>query len=191
MTIVCAGFAYFLVADFPEEARWLSDDERAFVQARLAEDAGDSNLDAKTTWRDVIGVFKDSKIIIGGFVYFGIIVSGYGYAYFSPSIILSLGYSPVMTQLYSVPPWAATFTMSMLVAAASDYYKKRFIFILPLMFVGATGLIVLLTVHDNVKVRYGSLFLVAVGGFAAIPVVICWLSTNRECISVCCSNSIT
>ena len=88
MTIVCAGFAYFLVADFPEEARWLSDDERAFVQARLAEDTGDSNLDAKTTWRDVIGVFKDSKIIIGGFVYFGIIVSGYGYAYFSPSIIL-------------------------------------------------------------------------------------------------------
>ena len=190
MTIVCAVFAYFLVADFPEEARWLSDDEKAFVQARLAEDTGDSHLDAKTTWRDVIGVFKDFKVILGGFVYFGIIVSGYGYAYFSPSIILSLGYTPVMTQLYSVPPWAATFTMSMLVAAASDYYKKRFIFILPLMFAGATGMIVLLTVHDSVKVRYGSLFLVATGEFAAIPIVVCWLSTNRESTSARSSNPI-
>ena len=74
--------------------RWLSSDEKAFVKARLAEEFGDSQLDAKQTWRNVLGVLKDSKIIFGGFTYFGIIVPVYAYDFFAPTILRSLGYTP-------------------------------------------------------------------------------------------------
>jgi hypothetical protein len=47
MTVGCAVVVSFLIADFPEEAKWLSDDEKAFVKARLAEDMGDSQLNAQ------------------------------------------------------------------------------------------------------------------------------------------------
>ena len=183
MTVGCAIIAFFLVADFPEEARWLSDDEKAFVMARLAEDNGDSQLHAKVTWRAALSIFKDFKIILGSLVYFGIIVSGYGYAYFSPTILLSFGFDPIKTQLFSVPPWVVTFVLSMTVAAASDYYKRRYIFILPLMLISVIGIVVLLTFHGSMNVRYGALFLVAMGEFSATPIVVCWLSTNRESTS--------
>lgn len=184
MTVGCAILVFVLTTDFPEEAKWLSDDERAFVKARLAQDVGDSQLDARLTWRKVLGVFKDFKILLGGFMYFGLIVSGYGYAFFAPTIIRSFGYSPVKTQLYSVPPWAVTFVLSMIIAFASDYYKRRYIFILPLLLLSIVGVIILLNVHDNVKVKYGALFLVVMGQFSANPIVACWTISNRESTNV-------
>lgn len=184
MTAGCATALYFLISDFPEETKWLSDDEKAFVKARLAEDIGDSQLDAHPTWRDVLGVLKDFKIILGGLASFGLVVPGYGYAYFAPAIIRSLGYSPVMTQLYSVPPWVVSFALSMTVAAASDYYKRKYIFILPLLLISVVGMIILLSVHNSVNVRYGALFLTIMGGFSAVPIVICWFSTNRESLKI-------
>ena len=190
MTVACAAVVFFLVSDFPEEAKWLSDDEKAFVKARLAEDMGDSQLDAKTTWRDVLGVFKDVKIVLGGLMYFCILVAGYGYAYFSPAILRSFGFSPVKTQLYSVPPWTTSFALGMMVATASDYYKRRYIFILPSMLTSIVGIVVLLTVHDNVNARYGAMFLIGAGMYAAMSIIVCWVSTNRESRSTPSTNSI-
>lgn len=183
-TVVLAIVAFFLIAAFPEEVKWLSDDEKAFVMARLAEEFGDSQLDAKQTWRDVLGVLKDPKVILSGLTYFGLVVPGYCYAFFAPTILRSLGYTPVMTQLYSVPPMAAAFALNIVVATASDYYKKRYIFILPLLLVSAIGTIVLLNVHDGVGVRYGSLFLVVIGQATAVPVIVCWFGANRESLSM-------
>jgi len=188
MTVACATVVYFLVADFPEEAKWLSDDEKAFVKARLGEDMGDSQLNAKTTWRDVLGVFKDFKIVLGGLMYFGLIVPGYGYAYFAPAILRTFGFSPVKTQLYSVSPWVAAFTLSMIVATASDYCKRRYVFILPLLLLTVIGIVVLLTVHHSVNVRYGALFLVAMGQYAAGPIIVCWFCANRELTSMLSSD---
>ena len=180
MTIVCAVAVFFLIADFPEEAKWLSDDERAFVKARLAEDIGDSQLDTRLTWRDALGVIRDPKVILSGLAYVGLIVPGYCYVFFAPTILLSLGYSPVMTQLYSVPPMAAAFVLAVIIAIASDYYKRRYIFILPLQSISVIGLIILLNVHEGVGVRYGALVLVVAGQIAAIPIIVCWFSANRE-----------
>lgn len=179
-TVGCAILVFFFAAEFPEEVGWLSDDERAFVKARLAEDVGDSQLDAQPTWRDVLDILMDYKMILGGLMYFGLIVSGNGYAFFAPTIIRSLGYSPVKAQLYSVPPWTAVFALSMIVSAASDYYKRRFIFILPLLLISVVGIVILLNVHDNVSVRYGSLFLFIMGPFGVGPIVSCWFTANRE-----------
>ena len=181
VTVGCAVVVFFLIADFPEEAKWLSDEERAFVKARLAEDVGDSQLEVRPTWREVLGVLKDFKIVIlGGLTSFGLTVPGYGYAYFAPTILRSLGYSPVKTQLYSVSPSAAAFALSIIVAIASDHYKRRYIFVIPLLTISVVGMIVLLNVHDSVSVRYGALFLVSMGQAAATPILVCWFSANRE-----------
>ena len=184
MTVGCAVPAYLLTVDFPEEAKWLSENEKAFVRARLAEDIGDSQLNTKATWRDVLGVFKDFKIILGGVMCFGLVVAGYGYAYFATAAIRSFGYSPIQTQLYSVPPWVAAFALSMTAATASDYYKRRYIFIIPLLLVSAVGMMILLGVHNSVNVRYGALFLVIMGISSASPIIICWFSANRESTSI-------
>ncbi len=80
MTCVVSFAFLFLLPDFPEDAKWLTEDERNYVKSRLQADQGRSAADRHITLQDVGRVFKDPKVFVGGFMYFGLIVSAYGYA---------------------------------------------------------------------------------------------------------------
>ena len=179
-TLTCVvSFAwYFVIPDFPEHAKWLSAEERAYVRARLQEDQGKSAIDRPITTRDVFNTFKDPKILLGGLMYMGLIVPAYGYAYFAPTIIRTYGYSAISTQLHSVPPWAAAFGFSMLVAYFSDKLRHRFLFTLIPIAVAIAGFAILITTHHNRHLEYGALFLVTSGTYAAMPVIVCWFTMN-------------
>ena len=87
LTCVIAVVTYFLITDFPEDAKWLDEDEKAFVKARLKTDQGMSELEQRITLRDVGQVAGDYKTWLGTFMYFGLIVP----AYVSTSSFHSLG----------------------------------------------------------------------------------------------------
>ena len=63
-----ACFFFFLIPSFPEDAKWLGEDERAYVKARLRKDQGRSAAERAISAKDVVNVFKDFKIFLGGFV---------------------------------------------------------------------------------------------------------------------------
>ncbi|MCJ1471797.1 hypothetical protein MMC13_000438 [Lambiella insularis] len=178
VTCVVAIIFFFLIPDFPEEAKWLREDERAYVKARLRADQGRSAAERSISFGDIVTIFKDYKIFVGGFMYFGLIVPAYGYAYFAPGIIKTYGYSPIQTQLHSVPPWAAAFGFAMLVAFFSDALKHRFLFTIFPICVSITGFAILISVHTNHNLEYAALFLVTMGTYGAMPVVVCWFTQN-------------
>lgn len=101
-----------------------------------------------------------------------------GFAYFSPTIVQSYGYSPIQTQLHSVPPMAAAFVFSLLIAYASDKLRHRFLFVVGPIAIAIAGVAVLLRVHRNHHAEYAALFLVAMGTYSAMPVIICWFAMN-------------
>lgn len=171
-------FFFFLLPDFPEESKWLSPDEKAYVAARLRADQGRSARERPITLKDVANVFKDYKVLVGGFMYFGLIVPAYGYAYFAPSIIKTYNYDAIETQLHSVPPWAAAFGFSMLMAFLSDFTKMRMPFAIFAICVAITGFGILISVHDNTQLQYAALFLVAMGAYTAMPIIVCWFNMN-------------
>lgn len=70
---------FFVLPDFPEESKFLKPEEKAYVKARLEADQGRSARERKITLSDVGKVFKDYKVLIGGFMYFGLIVPAYSY----------------------------------------------------------------------------------------------------------------
>jgi MFS family permease len=174
--VVALGF-FFCIPSFPEDATWLNEEERHYVKARLQVDQGRSAAERKITLRDVGRVFKDYKVILGGFMYFGMIVPAYGYAFFAPTIIGTFGYSPVETQLHSVPPWACAFGFAMIIAFASDWAKHRFLFAMGPIAVGMAGFIIQLTATSS-HVKYGGLFLITMGTYSAMPVIVCWFNMN-------------
>lgn len=178
LTFIVGVIFLFTFPTFPEEAKWLSEDERAYIKARLQADQGRNAAERQITFRDVITVMKDYKIWLGGFMYFGMIVPAYGYAYFSPTIIASYKFDPIETQLRSVPPWAASFAFGMLVAVASDWSRHRFLYALCPIFIAIAGLAVLLNVHDNLDLMYSALFLTCLGTYSAMPVIVCWFNMN-------------
>jgi peroxin-3 len=61
ITCVVALAWFFVIPDFPEEVKWLTEEEREFIRAKLARDSGGAGHDAKMGLRDVLDVFKDCK----------------------------------------------------------------------------------------------------------------------------------
>lgn len=67
-TIVIGIAAYFLVSDFPEDAKWLTEEERAFVMTRAAADKADGE---EITFKKVLLFFTNVKHLLAGIIYFG------------------------------------------------------------------------------------------------------------------------
>lgn len=66
----------------------------------------------------------------------------------------------------------------MIIATCSDFARHRFLFtILPIL-VAIAGFIILLTVHHTPSLEYAGLFLVAMGAYSAMPVIVCWFNMN-------------
>jgi hypothetical protein len=162
----------------PEQASWLQPDERSYIVARLQADQGRNAAERKVRFSDVVHVMKDYKVWLGGFMYFGLIVPAYGYAFFSPAILGTYGYGPIQTQLHSVPPWAAAFGLAMLTAVASDWVRHRFLFAAACACVSLAGFVILLSVHHNTPLEYAALFLIAMGTYSAMPIIVCWFNMN-------------
>ena len=66
-TIVISIAAYFLVPDFPADARWLNAEERRLVIARTATDDESAS---SITVREIESFFRDLKNLVGGLMYF-------------------------------------------------------------------------------------------------------------------------
>lgn len=179
LTMVVGAIFFWVLPDFPETAKWITEEERAFIAARLTPDQGASAHSRKIQMKDITQVFRDWKVWIAGFMYFALLLPGYSYAYFSPAVIKRFGFSPTKTQLWSVPPWAVTFFWCMLVATASDFTRKRYLWIVVSVTIGSVGCIVLLsTNHTMIKTQYGALFLFVMGSYGAVPIMICWFAMN-------------
>ncbi|KAJ5104981.1 hypothetical protein NUU61_002328 [Penicillium alfredii] len=180
LTAVVALVWFFVIPDFPEDVKWMNEEEREFIRAKLAKDVGKAAQHTRLGPREVLGVFKDYKVLIAGVAYFGLIVPAYGYAYFAPTIIQSYGYDPIKTQLYSIPPWAAAWGFSMVIAFFSDRLRHRFAFTLIPMAVAIAGFAMLLNIHgkENRNPQYGALFLLTSGCYSAMPVIVCWFAMN-------------
>ncbi len=59
-----AVLSYFVLPDFPEDAKWLAEDEKEYLKARLCEDVGHSRSQDPLTFRSVLVVLKDRECFV-------------------------------------------------------------------------------------------------------------------------------
>ena len=67
-TILIGFMAFFALTDFPEEARWLTEEERKFV---IAKAGTDEHPNEPITFRRIFDFLADGKPLAGGLMYFG------------------------------------------------------------------------------------------------------------------------
>ncbi|KAF8537512.1 major facilitator superfamily domain-containing protein [Trichophaea hybrida] len=179
LTCLVGILSYFLIPDFPEDVTWLSDDEREWVLTRLRKDVGKSGREKPPVgFRDLKVVLTDYKYMLGALMYFGFIVSAYGFSYFAPTIIKGWHYSSIQASIRTVPVALSAWVLAMVVAFASDWLKHRYWFIIFCSLLTIAGFVILMTTHHNRHAQYGALFMSYPGTFAAMPVVICYFQTN-------------
>lgn len=66
----------------------------------------------------------------------------------------------------------------MFVAFLSDRTKHRFAFTLIPICIAITGFGILIAAYNQRHLQYAALFLVAMGAYSAMPVIICWFNLN-------------
>ncbi|KAE8368275.1 major facilitator superfamily domain-containing protein [Aspergillus caelatus] len=177
-TVVIAAISKFLIVDWPESAKFLNDDERALLLARLKEDQGEARmnrLDKKSMRR----TFSDPKIYLGPIMYFGIVNTGYAVSFFTPTILHQLGWTAVRAQVMSIPVYVVATITTLSAALLSDLLRHRYLFTLAGCLIATMGYVILLAQSTvPVGARYFAIFAVTSGGYLTQPILMGWLSNN-------------
>lgn len=108
------------------------------------------------------------------------VVPVYSFAYFTPTIVKTLGYSVVQTQLHSVPPFAAAFGLCLVLAYISDRTGNHLFCLQFSLAILVTGLAILMTTYGHFSAQYAGICLVCMGAFSAGATVICWYIMNLD-----------
>lgn len=170
-----------MVHDFPDEARFLSDEDRIRVVRRLKLDQQSSAEHEEWSMKYLIAGLKDWKMWLGMVIYMGCDMPLYAFSLFLPSIINELGWSTstVRSQLLSVPPYAAAAVLTVAIGFIADRTRQRGLCNIVVSLVGVVGFLMLLASTDP-RVKYAGTFLGALGIYPCISNTISWMANNIE-----------
>jgi len=174
-TIVVSFASYFLMHDYPHNAKFLTEPERAHVVERLRRDSPGlpTHVDRRFFWQ----ALKDYKSYGLVLAYLGILIPLYAFSLFLPTIISGLGYSSGRAQLLSVPPYVGGCLTTIAVGWYSDKYHLRGPFIIVFSTIAIIGYIVLISTTTS-GAGYAGAMIAALGIFPTIPCLISWVGNN-------------
>ncbi|KAL3494744.1 major facilitator superfamily domain-containing protein [Aspergillus germanicus] len=177
-TVLVAITAKFIIVDWPESATFLTDEERAVLLRRLAEDQGEAQMN-RLDKASMKRTFSDPKIYLGPIMYFGIVNTGYAVSFFTPTILEQLGWTKIRAQVMSIPIYAVAMVITLSTAYLSDRLKHRYAFTLTGCLIATMGYILLLNQSSiPVGARYFAVFAITGGGYLTQPILMGWLSNN-------------
>ena len=120
---VIAGFvALFYLTDRPRDARWLSDDERAWITGELEREADTKPGAGTSLWR----LFQNRDVILLTSVYFLGACAQYGFSFWLPKMIQKLsGFSSFQVAMIAALPFLASWPVMLLLSWSSDRTGER------------------------------------------------------------------
>ena len=127
ITAVLGVIAFFYLVDFPDspKTKFLSKEEKAFVNERLSWDRG-VNEAHKVTWQSIREDLKDWKVWACAWIYFSATVGTYALGFFLPTILKkSLGFSMAASFLLSGVRDTFAVIVSFVLSWLSDRVKMR------------------------------------------------------------------
>ncbi|GAA6020852.1 hypothetical protein JCM10207_001681 [Rhodosporidiobolus poonsookiae] len=180
-TFVVGVWAIFMIQDFPEDAKFLNEHERAFIVNRLKEDTGAAG---GFRWVHIKGAFLDWRAYVCKFfalIYIGVAEPLYSLSLFTPTIIAELGtWTRPQAQLLSVPPYALAFIITLANALLSDKFKQRGLVNIFWMTIVVIGFAIQLGINpvEQPGVAYFAIFLCVCGVAPCIANTITWCGNN-------------
>ena len=113
----------FVLPDRPRQARWLSDAEKAWIQARVDEEAARPEVQNR---HRLVHAFTSGRVWLLCLLYFLLNVGGYGYEMWLPSIIKGFsGQSDAVVGLINTIPYLAAAVVMLLAGQHSDRTGER------------------------------------------------------------------
>ncbi|KAF9073199.1 MFS general substrate transporter [Rhodocollybia butyracea] len=182
-TVLAGVLSFFIIQDFPDTAKFLSEAERTVVVRRLQEDdqfsAAGEQLKMKYIYKSIL----DWKTWIGMMVYVGADMPLYAFSLFLPSIINQVrrdkGFKATPANLLTVPVYFFACVITCGVGFFADKWGQRGYLNLVFLAIGAVGYIILIA-SRNAALSYFAVYLATCGIYPVIPNSIAWVSNNVE-----------
>ncbi|KAI0800960.1 MFS general substrate transporter [Fomes fomentarius] len=179
-TVLCAIASFFILSDFPDTAKFLSETERVWVIRRLQADmkfsAGGESFKMKYVWQSLV----DWKTWLAMGIYMGFDGPLFAFSLFTPSIINQLGFQATAANLLSVPVYAWACIMTVGVGFWGDRVKTRAWINLGLFGSGLVGYVILIC-SSNPSLSYFAVYLAASSIYPTIRTCsFAWISSNIE-----------
>lgn len=184
ITIVMAIIGYFTLTDSIHTARWLSDDEKAFLQARLkSELVGQKQLVDKTHKKLIWKGITSTTSLCCAFMFLFDNIAVQGTAVFLPSVVRSIFPAPKHTvidqQLLTVPPNIAGAIATLVFAYASAKFRVRSVFVIAGSLVMVIGYAMFVG-SSNLYVRYAASFFATSGAFTQGALLPAYAAVNAN-----------
>jgi len=169
--------SYWLIADFPDKAKFLTKEEIAVVTDRIDKDRGDSVPDS-LTWQKAFNYILDWKLWSFALMYSSSTLVPYAYASFLPIILhRGMGFNLRDAQILGAPPSVFTVFAGMAVAHFADKSGVRGPWIVGQASITIVGLCMTGFTSHN-AVRYIGTFLGMFGGLSNIPAILAYSMNN-------------
>ncbi|KAJ6624871.1 MFS general substrate transporter [Mycena sp. CBHHK59/15] len=178
LTVVIAFSAFWTMIDDPSTATFLTPKERNHLIETLRRDTvGEpSRFELRFVWETL----RNPKSWLQAVIYIGVIVPGYSFTLFLPTIIRALGFSSTQAQLLTIPPYAAGCVSTIAFGALSDRAKTRGPFVAGLAALALVAYMLMLATDPATQpaVGYAGCVLAAVAIFPSIPLTLAWSAGN-------------
>lgn len=179
VTSVLSIVAAFVIADWPEQTRYLNAAEKDLLRRRMAADVdADCRMDTLNRFA-LTRIARDYKIWLGAFMYMGVSVAGLSGTFFLPTILLEFDWKATEAQVRTIPVYVLAAGMMVLGAWASDRLRHRSGFILGGAAMSTIGYAMLLAQEGKSRdYKFGAVFLVFGGAYLVTPMCLGWLQNN-------------
>lgn len=178
-TFVLGIASWFILANDPESAYYLSDNEKQLMIIRRERQFGQTKSAQEFHKQDVYLALKDWKVYAFCAGQFGSDTMLYGYSTFLPTIIKNLGdWSTAEVQALTIPCYCLGAISYVTAARISDAQQKRGLYSAAFGVISVVGYGILIS-DSSVGVHYFGCFLVAMGLYVIVGIPLAWLPSNQ------------
>ncbi|KAF8967756.1 MFS general substrate transporter [Flammula alnicola] len=177
ITVIAGIASFWIIQDFPDTAKFLTEEERTLVIRRLQSDDQFSAEGEKFKMKYIFMSLKDWKTYVGMFVYMGADMPLYAFSLFLPSIINQVRFTATPANLLTVPVYVFACIITCGVGFLADRWGQRGYFNLGFLCLGAIGYIILIS-SRNAALSYFAVYMATCGIYPIIRES--WVSNNVE-----------
>ncbi|KAI7318591.1 putative MFS transporter [Hortaea werneckii] len=183
ITLACVPIFFWCVPDYPARARWLSEDDKRYMEDRIKVHGG-GYTKAHASRHEVLTTCFHPRMMAHFFAYLCDMIPLGSMTFFAPTIVNGLGYDSLQANLMTVPPWIFGYVVCLFLAWSADTRNARGFHVAASSVVGFIGwLVQAVAPADAYKLRYGMLFLCAAGAFPSANPLSAWVTCNVPSIA--------
>ncbi|KAF2166247.1 hypothetical protein M409DRAFT_23439 [Zasmidium cellare ATCC 36951] len=183
ITVIFVLPVLFCLPDYPTRAKFLSEDDKKFIQDRIAVKGGGFTRE-KSKRREILATAFSPRMLAHYLAYTTNCVPLGSLTFFTPTIVNGLGYTSIKAQLMTVPPWIVGYCCCLFLGWSADRMNARGWHITASSILGGAGWLTAgLLPADYYTARYGCLMLCACGAFPSSGPLSAWVTCNVPAIA--------